>query len=141
MHLENTIYQMFMISNRLQEKFYAGDLYLGIDTKDSNEKLNTALEVCLNNSDQDFFPTLRSQIQNLIGTENCIPDYYEMSNNGFCLFWAIDKTKYTEIMKKIIAWADYKQLNDFMFFNIKDENENVISFYGNEKVKNEYYNL
>lgn len=138
--LDNSIYQCFIFSNKMQEKFFAGDLYLGIENKDYEEKLVTAMEICLSNNKQDFFPTLQAEIHNLIGNENCVYDFHEIGNDGFCLFWSIEKSKYSEIMKKISSWAKYKELEDYMFFDIKDENNNILSSFGNKKVSNDYYN-
>ena len=134
------IYQSFIFSNDLKDFFYAGDLYLGIENKKENEKLDVLFEICSNNKQSDFFPKLQKQICDLIGDGNYIYDYYEIGNNGFMLFWDICKLKYDEVIKKITSWVKYENIEPYVFFYIKNEKGDIVSSFGNEEVKKNYYN-
>lgn len=138
--IENSVYQMFTFSDNIKDVYYQGDLYLGADKLKSKDKADLCLEICTINKKDNFFPKLVDDIQSLIGNDNCIYDYFEMGQNGFCLFWNIAKKEYPDIMNKIKGWVKYNEIENCIYFRIKDvdDPDNVIETVGDKKVRDNY---
>ena len=125
MKKDNNIYQSFDFKYDIQNYFYCGDLFLNKNIKNElslkkgniDNSVSTIIEM---NNNNDFLFKLRKKIEQLIGEGNFKYDYYSFNENYFSLYWLISKDVYNEKMNLIQNWIKYEELEDLIWFKIKD---------------------
>jgi len=91
--ISECIYQSFYFDMKIKEMFYAGNIFSNHKEKmDVSEGLDLIEEML--NTGEELFPTLREKIEEIIGKDNCIYDFYEFGQKEFSLYWNIHKSVY-----------------------------------------------
>ena len=115
---QNYIYQSFWFSNKIKDKYYAGNGFLSYkEDMDIEESFELAKDMA--GEKEEFMPELVKKIESLIGKDNYKYDFWEFGPDCFSLYWYIKQDVYHEKMKLIQEWIRYEELEELVEFEIK----------------------
>lgn len=113
-------YCCLRFKTNIKKYFYAGSFLPHNENMNINQGVELLNEII--NSNEGFMPTLSKQIENLIGENNFISDFYEFGQNDFGLYWDIRKDIFENFINKFLAWIKYEELQDyFIYYSIYDK--------------------
>lgn len=117
---DKAVYQAFYFDESIKEHYYQGDDYINADTDLPKDRQNKVCDVIDKHKTTDFFESLTTDIQTVMGEGNYEYDFFEFGPKGFMLFWWIERDKYTDILTNLKHWTKAKALEKSMAFRIKD---------------------
>lgn len=124
---KSSVYQRFDVLEKLKEHFYPGDeLFNYAPEMNVEEAMALAQRILANPNANDmekgeFYPKFRQEIENIIGKENCMYDFWEFGGKESSLFWFIRMEVYASAMKKISDWLKYLEIDNLVKFEIKQD--------------------
>ena len=119
---KDCVYQAFYFKNEIKEMMYSGD---GFSTfaKDMDAEDRFVLALGMMSDKEAFMPGLKQKIEEILGEGNFINDYWEFGDDDFSMYWFIRQDVYLEKMKLIEEWVKFEELEELVFFSIKDLNK------------------
>ena len=121
MKKEFQYYIDFRFKTSIQDTFYKGNALM---SKDFMENIAGVLDG--NNKDTDVFPTLKKQIESFMIEGKFKYDGWEFGYNDFGLYWAISESCFFEVVKKLVPYLKYMELeNEFETCWIHDKEKDL----------------
>ncbi len=111
---DDFIYQGFYFKNEIKKYFYPGDKFLMHKKGMSIEELK-AFAIDMIGDKNAFMPTLVQTMEDLLGKDNIIYDFWEFGDDDFSLYWSIKKEIYDEKMRCVREWIKYEELEDLVW--------------------------
>lgn len=118
----------FRFKTKIKECFYAGAFLRHNKKMSADEALELVSEI--QDSQEGFMPALSKKIEELIGENNFISDYYEFGQEDFGLYWDIKKEIFNSFIDKLLSWIKYEELeNYFLYYSVYDRDTKKWSQY------------
>jgi len=78
-----------------------------------------------------FMPTLIQTIENLLGKDHIIYDFWEFGDDDFSLYWFIKKEVYDEKMRLVREWIKFEELDELVWLPVKRDLDRETKLNGN----------
>ena len=111
---DDFIYQGFYFKNEIKKYFYPGDKFIMHKKGMSIEKLKD-FAIDMIGDKNAFMPTLIQTIENLLGKDHIIYDFWEFGDDDFSLYWFIKKEVYDEKMRLVREWIKFEELDEMVW--------------------------
>ena len=117
---DDFIYQGFYFKNEIKKYFYPGDKFIMHKKGMSIEKLKD-FAIDMIGDKNAFMPTLIQTIENLLGKDHIIYDFWEFGDDDFSLYWFIKKEVYDEKMRLVREWIKFEELGELVWIPERTE--------------------
>lgn len=111
---DQNIYWSITFKWSVKEMFYSGDDFIEVDEKSFNDSEEVIQMIERMVEGKGFFPTIVETIESMIPKDSFEYDYYSMGEDGFTLFWSINKTVLMPFIKKVKAWVNYLEIGELV---------------------------
>jgi len=111
---DDFIYQGFYFKNEIKKYFYPGDKFMMHEKGMSFEELKEFAFDMIGDKNA-FMPTLVQTMEELLGKDYIIYDFWEFGDDDFSLYWSIKKEVYDKKIKLVRQWITFEELGELIW--------------------------
>lgn len=117
---KDSVYQVFEFNDKVQEHFYKGDSFIGMQPNVSANELNHRV---MASGREGFMPELVSRMKETIHIDNChfYGFHIHPMQHTFLLFFYIKKSAYEESMQQLEKMFVHEGIGDLVKFELHTE--------------------
>lgn len=106
----------FSDTEKIKTVFYSGDLLLSNQNKVSNNDFLILVRNFFNNPKQNFFNDINSNIQKIVGLDNCRKVGSGFGDNSFHISYEFKKEFFNDIIQKLCLYFKYLEIDDIVSY-------------------------